>query len=183
MNILILNGSPRKKGNTSALVDKIADGFRGRNIEPVVISLYDKDIRGCCNCGKCQKTILDNHCTINDDMAAIYGEFLRADSIVLVSPIYMWHMTPCALAFMNRLHALCHADDFSYNAMEGKSMAFASTMGDGVECADSAMTGVMDFCDYFKMDYIGTVRIPYAKRDDISAGRYDDAIASFVSKF
>lgn len=182
MRTLILNGSPRKEGNTSALVDKIVEKLRAGGIEPTVVSLYDKDIKGCCNCGACQKAVLKDHCTMKDDMARVYEEFLYAETVILVSPIYMWQMTPCALAVLNRLHALCQAGDFSYNAMKGKRMAFVSTMGDGVECADSAVTGVMDMCDYFKMDYRGTVRIPCAKRDDILSGKYDETIDSFVSK-
>jgi multimeric flavodoxin WrbA len=145
MKMLVINGSPRDDGNTSELVKRFLENVV-KKAEIEEIHIYEKNIKGCKNCGACQKTTLKTHCTINDDMCAIYEKFLSSDIIVLASPIYMWQFTPCTLAFLNRLHCLCHSLDFSYNDLAGKKLAVLITLGAEVEVADYAANGIRDLC-------------------------------------
>lgn len=179
MKITIFNGSPRKDGNTAALIDQITKEFRSYNTDPKVVTLFDKNIKGCSNCGSCQGSEISGHCTIKDDMSEIYGTLLNSELVIIASPIYMWQLTPCTLAFLNRMHAL---QSESYNRVEGKRLALAMTMGDGSECSDSAISGIVDFCEYYHMDYRGMIRIPYAKRAEIMEGKYEKAVRAFVDK-
>jgi multimeric flavodoxin WrbA len=181
MKVLIINGSPRKKGNTSELVKQFQKSV-GKKAETEVVYIYEMDIKGCKNCGTCQKTILDTHCTIDDDMADLYEKFLSFEMIVLASPIYMWQFTPCMLAFLNRLHCLCQSEVSSYNEMKGKKMAVLITLGAEEEVADYAENGLRDFCEYFKIDYKGDLRIPYAEKERISSGENAGAINEFATK-
>ncbi len=177
MDVLILNGSPRRKGNTSALIDVISNKLQSRGDVVKSLNLYDLDIKGCSNCGACQNGEVRGHCTIDDDMSEVYDQFLVADLAIIASPIYMWQLTPCSLAFLNRLHAL---QSEGRNEMKGKKMALAVTLGDASECADGAISGMMDFCEYFQLDYRGMVRIPYADRNEILEGLHDVRITTFV---
>ncbi|UAL07137.1 MAG: flavodoxin family protein [Candidatus Methanogranum gryphiswaldense] len=179
MKVIVFNGSPRKDGNTSALVDKIVKGFETCAEGPKIVTLFDKQIKGCSNCGCCSSNVVKGHCVIKDDMSELYAKFLDADLVIVASPIYMYQLTPCTLAFLNRLHAL---KPETRNDIKGKKMAIAVTLGDGSECADSAITGFVDFCEYFNLDYCGMVRIPFAKRDEILDGKYDDKISMFIGK-
>ena len=178
--MLIVNGSPRADGNTSELVKQFLKNI-GNKVKTEEVHIYDMDIKGCRNCGACQKSILKAHCTIKDDMSFLYEKFLSSNIVVLASPIYMWQFTPCTLAFLNRLHALCHSADFSYNDMEGKKMAMLITLGDEEEIADYAANGLRDFCDYFKIDYRGDLRISFAEKERISAGEYNEKMKEFVA--
>jgi len=181
MKMLIVNGSPRADGNTSELVKQFLKNV-GNKAKTEELHIYGMDIKGCKNCGACQRAVLKTHCTINDDMSALYEKFLSSDVVVLASPIYMWQFTPCTLAFLNRLHSMCHSSDFSYNDMEMKRMAMLITLGDEEEIADYAANGLRDFCDYFKIDYRGDIRIPFADKEKISSGEYNEKVKEFVAK-
>ena len=181
MKMLIINGSPRADGNTSELVKQFMKNV-GDKAEAEEVRIFDKDIKGCKNCGACQKSVLKAHCAVRDDMTDLYQKFLSSDIAVLASPIYMWQFTPCTLAFLNRLHCLCHSEDFSYNEMEGKKMAALITLGAEEEVAGFAANGLRDFCEFFKIDYRGDLRVPYAKKEKISAGEYNEAVKKFTAK-
>lgn len=168
MKVAIFNGSPRKNGNTSQLVDEFTRKLSCRGVKADVMTLFDKNIKGCMNCGACQKGAVPGHCTIKDDMSAAFDLFLASDVIIIASPIYMWQFTPCTLAFLNRLHCLTRGEDV--NEMAGKKLAFLTTMGDELEVAEFSVGGLKEFCAYFGMEYIGGVAVPYAKKEDIASG-------------
>ena len=56
MKVLILNGSPRKNGNTSIAVNELVKTFQEEGVETEVCQIGNKDIRGCIACGTCFKT-------------------------------------------------------------------------------------------------------------------------------
>ncbi|MCL2295726.1 MAG: flavodoxin family protein [Methanomassiliicoccaceae archaeon] len=181
MKVLIINGSPRAEGNTSELVKRFMMNI-GNKAEVEEVRIFEKDIKGCKNCGACQRTVLKTHCAVNDGMAEMYQKFLSSEITVLASPIYMWQFTPCTLAFLNRLHGLCHSKDFSYDAMAGKKMAVLITLGAEEEVADYAANGLRDLCEFFQMEYRGDLRIPFAEKQRISSGEYDEKVKEFVGK-
>ncbi|MDR0508887.1 MAG: flavodoxin family protein [Candidatus Methanoplasma sp.] len=181
MKMLIINGSPRAEGNTSELVKQFIMNV-GNKAEIEEICIFEDDIKGCKNCGACQRAVLKTHCAVNDDMSDLYQKFLSSDIVILASPIYMWQFTPCTLAFLNRLHCLCHSEDFSYNVMEGKRMAALITLGAEEDVADYAAKGLRDFCEFFRIDHRGDIRIPYAEKQRISSGEYNRKVKEFVGK-
>ena len=103
MNILIFNGSPRKRGNTDLLLAKVGEGVQqaGRHAEH--ISLAHLSIHPCTGCGHCET---EGFCIINDDMTALYDKLATAHRIVLGSPIYFYGITAQAKAFIDRCQAL-----------------------------------------------------------------------------
>ena len=183
MKMLVINGSPRPNGNTSELAKQFLKSIGDRAVIDEV-RLFNMNIKGCMNCGACQRAVLETHCAINDDMRALYDSFLSSDTIMIASPIYMWQFTPCTLAFLNRLHCLCRSADFSYNAMEGKRMAALITLGAEGEVADFAANGLRDLCEFFKMDYRGDLRIPFAnsEKERLADGTYEEKLKEFAAK-
>ncbi|MCL2033088.1 MAG: flavodoxin family protein [Methanomassiliicoccaceae archaeon] len=181
MKVLIINGSPRTRGNTSELVKRFLSSI-GNDAEAEEVRIFEKDIIGCRNCGSCQEAVLKNHCVISDDMSDLYQKFLSSDLTVLASPIYMWQFTPCTIAFLNRLHCLCHSEDFSYNDMAGKKMAALITLGGEEEVADYAVNGLRDFCEFFSIKYEGDLRIPSAVKEKILSGEYDGKVKEFAAR-
>ena len=55
MRIIAVNGSPRKKWNTAALIDSALDGARSLGAETQRVDLYDLDYKGCVSCFACKK--------------------------------------------------------------------------------------------------------------------------------
>lgn len=87
--VLVISASPRKGGNSDTLCDEFIRGAReaGNDVEKVF--LRDKKIGYCTGCGVCNNT---HQCVQRDDMAGILDKMVRADVIVLATPVYFYTM-------------------------------------------------------------------------------------------
>lgn len=104
MNILVLNGSPRVEGNTSAHVAAFAEGAQSAGHQVTVIQVGTKKISGCMDCGYCRGRG-NNTCAIMDDMQQVYQAMENADMIVIASPIYHWSLTGQMQSTITRFYA------------------------------------------------------------------------------
>jgi multimeric flavodoxin WrbA len=102
IKILGLVGSPNINGNTAKLVNAILEGAAENGADKVIYNLASLDIKGCKACRKCQES---GYCAIDDDMQELYEEIMKADAVVLGSPIYLWQMTGQTKIFIDRLTA------------------------------------------------------------------------------
>lgn len=102
--ILVIKGSPRKNGNTSALADAFAEGAKesGNTITDVV--LKEKTIGDCLGCAVCQKN--GGVCVQKDDMTEIYEAMKTADVIVLACPVYFYTWTSLMKRMIDRTFAV-----------------------------------------------------------------------------
>ena len=80
-NVLVLMGSPRKRGNTDRLSDELIRGAQEAGHQVEKIYLKDRKINGCLGCGACQRN--GGPCVQKDDMGDIYEKWLAADVVVL----------------------------------------------------------------------------------------------------
>ena len=91
--ILAFMGSPRKNGNTSALVQEVLRGAKAAGAETKLIYVADLNMKGCQSCYSCKmKEKPERRCIINDDMSPFYEEIEAADAVVFGSPVYMGTM-------------------------------------------------------------------------------------------
>lgn len=90
--VLILKGSPREKGNSAALADRLAAGAEDAGLEVEQINLASLDIRACDGCDLCKER--GEYCVIEDDMQALYPKLIEAGALVLASPIYWFTYRP-----------------------------------------------------------------------------------------
>lgn len=181
MMALVLNGSPRKNGNTFAMTEILAVQLAELGYEVEEVDLFVKNLLGCNNCNRCQKEDLPLRCSIDDDMIGLYSKFLEADLVVIASPIYMWQLTPCTLAFLNRLHCLSRGT-VDTNVMAGKRIALALTLGDEPECGDYAANGLRDFCEYFLLEYLGDLRLGWCPRNGTVMSERTGEIREFAER-
>lgn len=87
--VLILSGSPRRKGNSDTLCDEFMRGaLDGGNVAEKVF-LKDCKINYCSGCGVCNST---HKCVQHDDMADILEKMVNADVIVMATPVYFYTM-------------------------------------------------------------------------------------------
>ena len=84
---LIFNGSPRKRGDTAALIRVLTEGLAG---EYRVVDCYRAEISPCIDCRSCRK---EKKCVLQDGMQEIYGYIEVCDNIVIASPIYYAELT------------------------------------------------------------------------------------------
>jgi multimeric flavodoxin WrbA len=100
MNIIALNGSPRKDGRVSRVVDEILTGAGERGHQTRHIRLSELDVRDCTGCMKCQP---EPPCVIRDDIEVVEEAIGEADLLVLASPVHWGNMSGIMLRTMERL--------------------------------------------------------------------------------
>ena len=103
--IVILNGSPRKRGNTAALVEAFTAGAEAAGNTVTTFYLQEMDIHFCLGCyggGGDPKS----PCVQKDDMDKIYPAYLEADVIVTASPLYYYTLSGQVRTCFDRLLAV-----------------------------------------------------------------------------
>jgi len=103
MNILLCNGSPRKRGNTDLLLEQIEKGIHRSGHKADHINLAHLAIHPCTGCGYCET---EGQCIFKDDMTVLYEKIEAASRIVIGSPIYFYGVTAQTKAFIDRCQAL-----------------------------------------------------------------------------
>ena len=117
--ILILNGSPRPKGNTSELIKAFKQGAEEAGHEVTVFNLQRMNIRPCLGCYKGGKDA-QNPCVQKDDMRQIYLAYAEADIIVLASPMYYWNFSAQLKMAIDRLLAVDEKESGEYSHTKKK---------------------------------------------------------------
>ncbi len=107
MKVLIINGSPRKNGNTSLAVSEIVKTLEAEGVEAEVCQIGSRDIRGCIACGKCGEL---GKCVFNDDVNELAAEFEAADGLIVASPVYYASANATLIACLDRLFFSTHFD-------------------------------------------------------------------------
>ncbi len=122
--IVILNGSPRRKGNTSALVRAFTEGAESAGHTVTEFFLDEMNIHGCKGCfgGHSGK---DSPCVQKDDMDKVYPAVKESDVIILATPLYYWNMSGQIRTAVDRLFALEEGDG---NLLRGQGRASALLM-------------------------------------------------------
>lgn len=103
--ILILNGSPRSKGNTAMLCEAFSAGAQSAGHQVTRFDLHKLDIHGCLGCVKGGKDPA-SPCVQKDDMGLIYPVYREADLVVLASPMYYWSFSGQLKTAFDRLFAV-----------------------------------------------------------------------------
>lgn len=100
MNVLMINGSPRKDGNTTIAVNEMVKIFESENIEVEVVQVGTMDIRGCIACGSCHKT---GKCVFDDIVNTLHSKLAAADGVVIASPVYYASANGSLISLLDRL--------------------------------------------------------------------------------
>ena len=100
MKVLVINGSPRDKGNSDLLCDEFIRGAREAGHQVEKISLRSKTINPCKACYACFRT---DSCIQKDDMAEILEKAEKADVLLLASPTYFLTMSGQMKVMIDRL--------------------------------------------------------------------------------
>lgn len=92
--VLAVNGSPRKSGNTAKLLNYAIKGAQHEGARTKIVHLYDYNIKPCTGC-LCEDIMKCRYpCTIeDDDMKQVYDEIIRADAIIIATPIYWYNVS------------------------------------------------------------------------------------------
>ena len=160
MKVMVLQGSPRRHGNTQQLTAQVSEALRQGGAQVSERWLYDCQIHGCLGCKACQNRPAGFGCVQHDDMDALFDEVLEADCILLATPIYCWYCTAPMKAFLDRfIYASCkfYGRQKLPPLAAGKTCGLITTLGDPVEMAHLLSEGVERLCKHSKMVYGGAL--------------------------
>ena len=129
--IIILNGSPRKKGNTSELTASFKKGAEENGNIVSEFFLSDMNINGCKGCFGGGKDH-NSPCVQKDDMLKIYPVYKEADIVVLASPLYYWSISGQLKCAFDRLFAVAECDA-DYRNPKKESVLIMAAEGHGFE--------------------------------------------------
>ena len=102
MKVLLINGSPRKEGNTSIALKEVAQQLSKEGIDSEIVWIGNKPIRGCIACGQCKEQAL-GRCIFNDDICnQISEKFSEADALIVGSPVYYGQPNGALLSIIQR---------------------------------------------------------------------------------
>jgi multimeric flavodoxin WrbA len=107
MKLMAFVGSPRKRGNTDTLIDKVIEGAKSNaDVEVEKIYLYDANIKYCNACGA--HTVLkgSKECPLDDDMKGILERMKQADAFVFGSPNHGRTISAAMTNFIARMMPL-----------------------------------------------------------------------------
>lgn len=129
MKLLLINGSPRKGGNTARMLGLLAAELekqansQGRALSIERCDLAGQSIAPCRGCRVCFDKG-EGKCPHKDDVPAIYAKMQKADLIVAASPVYVDDVSGTMKNMIDRLAYLCHRP-----ALAGKGAYLLTTTG------------------------------------------------------
>jgi multimeric flavodoxin WrbA len=100
--VLILIGSPRKKGSTALLAAEAERALKEKGAETTTLFLNDLKIRGCQACYSCKKNDVTD-CVVKDDMQKVHQLMQESDGILVAAPIYFAGVTAQTKLWLDRL--------------------------------------------------------------------------------
>ena len=100
MKVLIINGSPRKNGNTAIAIREMEQVFQQEGVEVETVQVGNQDVRGCIACGTCGKR---GKCVFDDVVNELAPKFEEADGLVIASPVYYASANATLIACLDRL--------------------------------------------------------------------------------
>lgn len=106
MKTLILNGSPRKHGDTMALIETVLENLEG---EYKLVNCYESHISPCIDCRYCWT---HSGCCVQDEMQEVYDYLVDCDNVLIASPIYFFELTGTLLNVGSRLQHYWYAKFF-----------------------------------------------------------------------
>ncbi len=101
MKVLLINGSPRKEGNTFLALSEIAKTLEANGVEAEIVQLGNKAVQGCIACGRCAEL---GKCAFNDDLyTTVRTKLETADALIVGTPVYYAGPNGSLCALLDRL--------------------------------------------------------------------------------
>ena len=132
MNVLCLQGSPRKSGSTGKMLGWVEEELEALGHDVKHIDVGKEKIGGCVGCYKCQKDPDELVCAVDDKGLKILKRIAKADAVIYATPLYCWGFTAQFKALIDR--HLCfvtgYMDPSTHKShLEGKRAALLVTCG------------------------------------------------------
>jgi len=111
MNVIAINGSARKDGNTTILIKTVLNILEKELIDCELIHLAGEKIQGCQACDQCKKNRNEKCIISNDIINNCIQKMKKADAIILASPTYFCNVTAEMKALIDRAGRVGRANE------------------------------------------------------------------------
>ena len=150
MRVLILNGSPRPKGNTKQMIDALCEGLEKAGHEWDELNVCRMNIHGCLACEYCHGKGVGN-CVQKDDMQNVYELLKTTEMLVIASPIYYHGLSGQMKCCIDRFYAMLYPN--KPEKLSKVAMLLSSGDPDMYDGALFSYQG--DFLDYLGLEGMG----------------------------
>lgn len=99
MKVLLVNGSPHKRGCTYTALEEVAGALQSKEVETEIFHIGIKPISGCTACLKCRET---GRCNIDDTVNDFLDLAESADGFVFGTPVHYAAASGAITSFMDR---------------------------------------------------------------------------------
>ena len=168
--MLILNGSPRKKGNTAILSEYLIKNINNK-LSVEHLYLYDFKIRPCIDCRACKNG--DLVCVLDDGMKELYSKIDEADYIIIGTPIYWFGATATTKLLLDRFRPY-----YVNKKLTGKKAALILPAGTGASDCDLTTEMFKRSFNALGLEFLGAVTsesydIGDANNDKVALGNIE----------
>ena len=151
MLVLGIVGSPRKGGNTEILMKEALKVCQEEGLETEFPHLADLRIDPCNECMVCKK---ERTCPIEDDFSPLYEKMLKADGILLGSPVFFSSATPSIKALIDRAGYLGIAQDRPFEKKVGGAIVVGRRAGHNFTFAETSFLFSLPRNDCARVDLL-----------------------------
>lgn len=129
MKVIAINGSARKNGNTTNLLNLVLAEIKAEGGETELIELAGLNLSGCKACYQCFET-KNNRCAVTEDLINdTIAKMAKADGIILGSPTYFADVSANMKAFMERTGMVSRANGDIYKRKVGAAVVAVRRAG------------------------------------------------------
>lgn len=163
MKVLLVNGSPHKKGCTWTALSEVAKTLKKEDIEAEIFWIGSKPLAGCTACKSCAKT---GRCMFDDTVNEFLDIAQDADGYIFGSPVHFAAATGAITSFMDRV--------FYTNLQAGKQTFYLKPAAAVVSARRAGTTATFDQLNkYFTLSEMPVISSRYwnmvhgAKPEDV----------------
>lgn len=162
--VVVLLGSPRKKGNSTALAKQIIHGAESSGAMVETVYLNGLNIKPCQGCYSCRKPN-SRGCVVDDDMQTVYPKVQTADRWVIASPVYWFSMSAQTKLFMDRCFAM-FKETAQENYLLNKRIAIAMSYGDTDAFNSGCVNALRSFQDAYRYAGANIIGMVYGSAEE-----------------
>lgn len=184
--LIIINGSPRKGGNSDVIAETLSQKVTNTQVE--IFNLREKTVKPCLACAACKKKDTPM-CVQKDDMGELIPRLDDCDGFVLLTPIYFGQVNGPAKTFIDRLYCFYNPTKpgMSIPSKRGKKAAMIACCGAPADTysaytdATSKSFGIVG-ADEIKSVVYGEINVPGSCKDDENCMKSVEELAKWLSE-
>jgi multimeric flavodoxin WrbA len=154
--VLAVVGSPRRKGNTHLLVERLLEGVETEGGVGEMLFLADLTIKECNGCHGCWKT---GRCSKKDDMSRVYERIEESDAIVFGTPVYWYGPTALMKGFVDRF-VYFNCPENRHGTRGKKAALVVPFEEDDLKTSAPLVDFFQRSLGYLEMDLVGQILVP-----------------------